>query len=762
MWGKWEALLRSIFTLLVVTGFSAQADVICRVRFQNGANQNEKRVLINFSEPVNGFTQKKIKTSNGTLEFLGAKLQDQKSARPARETNSAASFEAIIRPVFPRKADKVKVTVRVPESVVRGRSKSDNAPCEGTISMVRAIVAPTATATATPTATNTDASRRPEPPPPVEPTSTATAIATATATNTSTTTNTVPPTATRTVATPTRTSIPTATNTAAGPTSTPRPTSTNTPRPASTNTPVPTSTNTPRPPATSTPSQPSGSCPSSYNVSSVSLPTFPKAEGHGRFTVGGSGRHLMQPCTTVMHVTNLKDSGTGSLRSCVEASGPRTCVFDVGGPIWSTRELVIKNPLITIAGQTAPSPGIMIRGSGISVQASDVVIQHLQMRIGDDARASCCASQSCSAVEAQFCTADPGSRDGIRIYSATAALSNVVIDHVSIAWALDEGFSISPDKGEVANVTFSNSIITSGLDMSIHPEASIPSDPGHSKGVLINGSSKVRGLSFVKNFLAHNADRNIRISTPITMEYINNIIYDWGRGRGAGRTIELTNSVTATHAIDLISNLYLPGPDTFCPGTQYRPELCVDRPNGIDTPEYQAKMHYILRVGSGVSSGLSVLSRYYLKENYGPTRGAAGMDEWAAADKTFFANVASSVLLYPTNRASGPVAGSNGVAIATTDNLVGMIASNVGSRPKARDTVDDTAIQDLLTRQGRIINCVQNDGSARCAKNAGGWPFYPATERVFAVPANPNADDDGDGYTNLEEALIAAANALEG
>lgn len=748
MWGKWYARFCSVVVAAALGLGSASADVLCKVQFQNISNSIQKRVVISFSEPVNGFSQSKMKFANSTLESFSSRSL---SGHRAKSQAATSKFQAVIRPIIPSGSSKVKVTVRVPESVVRGISRSDNARCEGSL-VVNQIAGPTPTKTSSP--------GKDQP-----------ATATRTPTKAATATNSPLPTATRTPApTATHTAAPSATFTSVSATSTP--VSTATPSPviptatatrtptasiAPTRTATPVVTSTPTRQATSTPVSPGSACSSSAEISVASVPAFPSAEGHGRLSFGGSGRHLSNPCTTIHYVTNLKDSGAGSLRSCIEANGPRTCVFNVGGPIWSTKELVIKNPFITIAGQTAPAPGIMIRGSGISIQASNVILQHLQLRVGDDPRESCCASQSCSAAAAQFCTADPGSRDGIRIYSNASAINNIIIDHVSIAWALDEGFSITPDKGVISNVTFSNSIIASGLDMSIHPEASIPTDPGHSKGVLMNGSSSISKLSFIKNLLAHNADRNIRISTPISMEYINNVIYDWGRGRGAGRTIELTNSVTATHYIDLISNLYLPGLDTFCPGTQYRPELCSDHANGVDTPEQQLKMHYILRVGGGLSNGLSMASRYYLRENLGTTRPTPDMDDWAAADKSFFVNSSSLSLLYPSNRASGPVAASDTVSIVGIPNLLGTVLTHAGSRNLDRDSVDASTISDVQLRQGRIINCVQADGSARCAKNAGGWPYYPATERQFFVPANPNSDDDADGYTNLEEALFNAS-----
>src|SRR5690606_28743397 len=107
------------------------------------------------------------------------------------------------------------------------------------------------------------------------------------------------------------------------------------------------------------------------------LPVIPGAAGFGIDTPAGRGG-------TVHKVTNLNEPGAGSLGACVAAPGPRVCVFEVSGTIRLTKNLTIKNPHITIAGQTAPSPGIMLRGAGLWIVPSHVLVQHLRVRPGDD------------------------------------------------------------------------------------------------------------------------------------------------------------------------------------------------------------------------------------------------------------------------------------------------------------------------------------------------------------------------------------------
>ena len=147
------------------------------------------------------------------------------------------------------------------------------------------------------------------------------------------------------------------------------------------------------------------------------LPAFPGAEGFGTQTPGGRSGQVIQ-------VTNLNDAGPGSLRAALEASEPRIVVFRVGGTILLQKPIEIKNPYLTLAGQSAPGDGIQLRGEGITIATHDVVIRNIRIRIGDEG-------------------VPTNSRDALNI-SATFTNSdvyNVVIDHCSISWAIDENLS---------------------------------------------------------------------------------------------------------------------------------------------------------------------------------------------------------------------------------------------------------------------------------------------------------------------------------
>ncbi len=232
----------------------------------------------------------------------------------------------------------------------------------------------------------------------------------------------------------------------------------------------------------------------------ASEPVFPGAVGFGTDTRAGRGGR-------VIRVTNLDADGPGSLRAAVEAKGPRIVVFEVGGVIDLERStLAVAEPFLTIAGQTAPSPGITLIRGGISITTDHVLIRHLSVRPGD-------------AGQPKRSGWEP---DGI----ATNAAHHVVIDHCSVTWAVDENLSASGPRHDGPDhtshdITFSNCIIAEGLSDSSHVKGP------HSKGSLIH--DYCTNIAIVNNLYAHNVERNPYFKAFTTGVVVNNVIYNPGR-----------------------------------------------------------------------------------------------------------------------------------------------------------------------------------------------------------------------------------------
>jgi hypothetical protein len=201
----------------------------------------------------------------------------------------------------------------------------------------------------------------------------------------------------------------------------------------------------------------------------------------------------------VIHVTSLEDSGPGTLRAALLGKNPRRIVFDVGGDIFLKRPLRIASPSVTVAGETAPEPGITLLGDKVHIRTNDVILRSIRVRVGERPGSN------------------PGSRDGIAIEPLKGGRAeNILIDRCSVAWALDENIGFQ-GKG-VANVLIRNSVIAEALRNSIHPKGA------HSMGMLVSGSAK--NIVIERNLFAHNVHRNPAIDAGATAIVVNNLIYD--------------------------------------------------------------------------------------------------------------------------------------------------------------------------------------------------------------------------------------------
>ena len=216
---------------------------------------------------------------------------------------------------------------------------------------------------------------------------------------------------------------------------------------------------------------------------------FPSAEGFGKYATGGRGG-------SVIKVTNLNNSGSGSLRSALEASGTRTIVFEVGGTINLSSNIYVNDGNFTLAGQTAPGDGILIRGAMIQIERSNAIIRYIRFRPGPTA---------------------PNGADALNITAwGGFTVEDIIIDHCSLSWADDENFDIrAVGSGVIRDITIQHSII---------------SEAG--KGALAGEGTFNK--TYYKNLFAHNSERNIRTNFPeagtFDFEMINNLIYGFRYG----------------------------------------------------------------------------------------------------------------------------------------------------------------------------------------------------------------------------------------
>jgi hypothetical protein len=467
------------------------------------------------------------------------------------------------------------------------------------------------------------------------------------------------------------------------------------------------------------------------------IPAFPGAEGGGMYAFGGRGGR-------VFVVTNLNDSGPGSFREACEAGGPRIVVFNVAGVIRLEDRIRIRAPYITIDGSSAPGDGVCIAGNTVELDTHDVIIRHMRFRRGE--------------------TGVGDRNDSI----GGNPIGNIMIDHVSASWGLDENMSMyrhmySPPDGSkdlklpTANITIQNSIFSEALN-TYH----------HAFGSTIGGVN----CTFMRNLWANNTGRNPSMGMGGDFGFVNNVIFNWRH-----RT---TDGGDGTSRVNSIANYFKPGPGTP-----------VDRPI----------RHRILKAESRTKPPAEKeFGKFFVADNIIEDNEKVTADNWAGGVQ--FADLEDlkevdfdeyTRRYVATSRATKPFPMAT-ITILPARQAYEFVLENAGATLPRHDAVDARVIE--MVRSGKVGAAKAGDelfellrpvkfsderieelvrlvplGYITDPAQVGGYPEYRGVPHADAdadgMPddyelahglnpidaADAGHDSDGDGYTNIEAYL---------
>ena len=450
------------------------------------------------------------------------------------------------------------------------------------------------------------------------------------------------------------------------------------------------------------------------------IPAFPGAEGGGAYTPGGRGGK-------VYVVTSLADSGPGTLREACEAGGARIIVFNVAGIIKLNTPISLRAPYVTIAGQTAPGDGVCVAGESFKIDTHDVIIRHMRFRRG---------------------STDVTRRDDAL---GGSPMGNVIIDHVSASWGLDENMSLyrnmfkEHDGADVrklptSNLTIQNSISSEGLDTY-----------NHAFGSTIGGLNS----TFVRNLWANNISRNPSVGMYGSFNFINNVIFNWwNRSIDGGDYRSMFN---------IVNNYFKPGPIT---------------------PKDKPIRHRILKPESGYFAPRT-FGRAYVDGNFIEGNEQVSQNNWNGGVQLedFSNEEAEKHLRYIQQSEMFPFENVN---IMPTKKAFDFVLENAGATLPKRDAVDKRIVEQVRTGKINYPDGLESTigtefinrrlpadsykkGIITSVEQVGGYPEYKGKpykdtdsdgmpdkwERKYNLnPNNPedsNEDLSGDGYTNIEK-----------
>lgn len=457
----------------------------------------------------------------------------------------------------------------------------------------------------------------------------------------------------------------------------------------------------------------------------ATLRAFPGAEGGGAYSFGGRGGK-------VYVVTSLDDRGQGTFRWACEQGGARIIVFNVAGIVRLESPLIIRAPYLTIAGQTAPGDGVCVAGESVWINTHDVVIRHMRFRRGET---------------------NVGRRDDA---IGGNPVGNIMIDHVSASWGLDENMSMyrhmyDPGDGSkekkfpTVNITIQNSIFAEALDTY-----------NHSFGSTLGGEN----CTFMRNLWANNTGRNPSIGWNGIFNFVNNIVFNWRHRSMDG------GDYTAT--FNIINNYFKPGPVT---------------------PKDEAVGHRILNPESGRSNlDHKVFGRAHVEGNIMEGYPEVTADNWAGG-----------VQIEDENDQDLPDAGKYTEAIRwkkpfpmapltvmPAKEAYGFVLENAGATLPVRDPVDERILKQVKTGKIDYVKGLNPDdfyqfehrrlpadsykmGIITDIRQVGGYPEYEGSprkdsdsdgmpdewEKKYGLDPNDASDAAGDinggGYTNIEK-----------
>lgn len=391
---------------------------------------------------------------------------------------------------------------------------------------------------------------------------------------------------------------------------------------------------------------------------------FPGAQGWAAHTQGGRGGDIIR-------VTTLDLEGPGSITEAINAKGPRIVVFEVGGVIdLDVKTLRIAEPYLTIAGQTAPAPGITFIRGGIDIATHDVIVRHIRVRPGD---------------------AGQPKRSGVDFDAiSTVRARNVIVDHCSLTWGTDEGLSASGTRfieggktledfrnGTSRRITFSNNLIAEGLADSSHGKGE------HSKGTLVH--DHVQDILIVGNLYAHNYERNPLFKGGVNGQVLNNLIYNPG--------------TRAAH-YNLIAEEWL--------GHEYATGTMILRGNVLRAGHDTKALAFFMIGGSGNID-------LYLGDNLAVD--VVGEPTIPMVGRYTTAPVKVNLLKMPP-------ALPFGVSLLPSAQVQDSVIEKAGATPWNRDPIDRRIVADVVEGRGDIIDSQDQ---------VGGYPKYAPTQRAFVA-----------------------------